>query len=76
MKTLILILIAIVCIGCKPRIIYQSTEVKVPISCEVEVLKKPEYTGNIEEDFLNFFIYFEKISKDLEFCRGDNGNNY
>lgn len=70
MKALIVILIAIVCIGCKPRIIYQPVEVKVPIKCEVEVVEKPVYTGNIEEDFLNFFIYFEKISKDLDFCRG------
>lgn len=70
MKTLILFLIAIFFIGCKPRIIYQPVEVKVPIKCEVEVVEKPDYTGNIEEDFLNFFIYFEKISKDLDFCRG------
>lgn len=59
-------LIAFMFNSCAQQVVYK--EVKVPITCNVEIPKKPAYTDDFLNDLKEFLIYSEILEKTLYFC--------
>ena len=68
--SIFIIIIHIVMIGCSQKVVYK--EVKVPITCDIDMPEKPKLTqDNFLEDLSKVLIYTETLEKDLLFCIGN-----
>lgn len=66
---LFIIVLSLILFGCSAKTHIEYVPVSVPVVCDVDIPKKPIYSGDVVKDNLMIMLYADELRASLEKCK-------